>query len=346
MPTERDDFSPAIKEIMAKRAGQRCSNPECRAVTSGPHSNDKKAVNLGVAAHITAAATGGPRYNPHLSPEERADITNGIWLCRYCATLVDTDVVKFPEVLLIMWKRRHEEWVTAQMPGMGQLVASARAPGLLNVSAVYPHPSADRRSCILDFRVSNQGESDLMINAVEFQVLETLLVVPLGGAAYSAQYDLDVSKLKEYLSRAECQVAQILKPGEADRFAIVLTQTSGLFAGWLLATLFQTNFGAVPGPEVEVWLPVPSVLRSFSSAKQAIVSAVDAQMERRKGFPEWGPGLVEHTERQDENGLSKVMTTKGLATSQPAKSAGYETTGVVGTLIFLYYGPQPLIKAP
>ena len=69
-------------------------------------------------------------------------------------------------------------------------------------------------------------------------------------------------------------------------------------------------------------------------------------MERRKGFPEWGPGLVEHTERQDENGLSKVMTTKGLATSQPAKSAGYETTGVVGTLIFLYYGPQPLIKAP
>lgn len=95
-----------------------------------------------------------------------------------------------------------------------------------------------------------------MINAVEFRVLESLKNMPLGYARYSELYDLDISELEEYSSSAECQVAQILRPGEGDRFGVVLSApTLEAFAGWRLATLFKTNFGPTQGPQVEVWLP-------------------------------------------------------------------------------------------
>jgi hypothetical protein len=54
----RDDFTKETIETLAKRVGSRCSNPGCRAWTNGPHSDPSKALNVGVAAHITAAAPG------------------------------------------------------------------------------------------------------------------------------------------------------------------------------------------------------------------------------------------------------------------------------------------------
>ena len=56
--TQRDDFPKTVIEILAKRAAQRCSNPQCNLLTSGPHSSSDKAVVIGVAAHITAASPG------------------------------------------------------------------------------------------------------------------------------------------------------------------------------------------------------------------------------------------------------------------------------------------------
>jgi hypothetical protein len=100
----RDDFTEDVKRILATRACAVCSNPECRAPTTGPQDDPTKAVNVGVAAHITSAAAGGPRYHPSLSPEERRHSDNGIWLCQNCAKLVDNDVARFPETLLRAWK--------------------------------------------------------------------------------------------------------------------------------------------------------------------------------------------------------------------------------------------------
>jgi hypothetical protein len=99
----RDDFTEDVKRILAARAGTVCSNADCRALTAGPQ-DDGRAVNVGVAAHITGAAAGGPRYNAALSPEERRHSDNGIWLCQNCAKLVDNDVVRFPEQVLRAWK--------------------------------------------------------------------------------------------------------------------------------------------------------------------------------------------------------------------------------------------------
>ena len=100
----RDDFDKKTKDTLAKRAGFLCSNPQCRRSTSGPHSDPTSTVNIGVAAHITAASPGGPRFDPELTPAERQYITNGIWLCQSCAKLVDTDVVFFTVSLLKQWK--------------------------------------------------------------------------------------------------------------------------------------------------------------------------------------------------------------------------------------------------
>jgi hypothetical protein len=52
-------------------------------------------IDVGVAAHITAASPGGPRFDPNLSDKERASATNGIWLCQNCAKLIDNDVAQF-----------------------------------------------------------------------------------------------------------------------------------------------------------------------------------------------------------------------------------------------------------
>ena len=105
----RDDFDEKTKEMLARRVGYRCSNPNCRKLTSGPQTDPKKAVNIGVAAHITAASPGGLRYDSRLSSEERKSIDNGIWLCQNCAKLVDNDEDRYSTDLLIQWKKLSEQ---------------------------------------------------------------------------------------------------------------------------------------------------------------------------------------------------------------------------------------------
>jgi hypothetical protein len=73
-------------------------------------------IDVGVAAHITAAAPGGPRFDPNLSDKERASATNGIWLCQNCAKLVDSDVARFSALALRGWKLG-AEWDAKQRIG-------------------------------------------------------------------------------------------------------------------------------------------------------------------------------------------------------------------------------------
>jgi hypothetical protein len=104
----RDDFSAPTKELLAKRVGVHCSNPECQRATSGPQEDPHGAVNIGVAAHISAASFGGPRFDADLSSEQRCDSSNGIWLCQNCAKLIDNDPIRFDRAVLEGWKRAAE----------------------------------------------------------------------------------------------------------------------------------------------------------------------------------------------------------------------------------------------
>src|SRR6266540_6780372 len=105
----RDDFKADVKDLLAKRAGMKCSNPNCRRPTSGPQEDPKKVMNVGVAAHIAAASKGGPRYDSRMSSQERRSEANGIWLCQTCAKLVDNDQARYNVDLLRRWRRLSEE---------------------------------------------------------------------------------------------------------------------------------------------------------------------------------------------------------------------------------------------
>ncbi|MER8732847.1 hypothetical protein NKH28_23925 [Mesorhizobium sp. M1227] len=107
----RDDFSQATKNRLAKQARYHCSNPSCRHLTSAPTSDGAKDVNIGVAAHICAAASGpsARRYRADMTHEQRKSHENGIWLCQDCAKAIDSDDPAFSENVLNSWKRKHAE---------------------------------------------------------------------------------------------------------------------------------------------------------------------------------------------------------------------------------------------
>ncbi len=104
----RDDFPVRIKDTLARRVGFICSNPKCGMLTVGPNVQAAKATNIGVAAHITAAAKGGPRFDANLTQEQRSAIDNAIWLCQSCAKLIDSDPIAYPVARLLEWRERAE----------------------------------------------------------------------------------------------------------------------------------------------------------------------------------------------------------------------------------------------
>src|SRR5688500_16761352 len=95
----RDEFSAKDKQTLGQRVGFLCSNPDCQAKTAGPQDAGPGAINLGVAAHITAASAGGPRFDGSISAAERRRPSNGLWLCQNCGKLVDSDPRFTPELL-------------------------------------------------------------------------------------------------------------------------------------------------------------------------------------------------------------------------------------------------------
>lgn len=94
MANNRDDFSQTTIERAAARVGYLCSM--CKHPTKGASmENSAKVSSIGVAAHICAAAPGGPRYDPSMTTEERKGIENCLWLCQTHSKVIDTDVVTY-----------------------------------------------------------------------------------------------------------------------------------------------------------------------------------------------------------------------------------------------------------
>ena len=105
--SRRDDFGRPTITALAKRAGFQCS--VCRAVTVGPSAESPTSVvNVGVAAHITAAAQGGKRYDKSMTAKARADIANAIWVCQTHAKLIDDDATTWTVAKLQAAKQSHE----------------------------------------------------------------------------------------------------------------------------------------------------------------------------------------------------------------------------------------------
>jgi hypothetical protein len=107
-----DRFNKLVVATLAKRSANRCANPDCGAVTSGPTDDPNGAVNVGEAAHIYGANPGSARYDSEMTSAERSAITNAIWLCGNCHKLIDDDPLRYPAGLMFEWQRAHESRVS------------------------------------------------------------------------------------------------------------------------------------------------------------------------------------------------------------------------------------------
>jgi hypothetical protein len=145
----RDEFKQSVRNAVAARVGHRCSNPDCGAVTSGPGTTPGSTVNVGVAAHITAASPGGARFDPTLSNEERAAASNGIWTCQTCAKLIDSDVEAYPVDLLRRWK--------AEAEGRADRMLRARV-GSLSEPLDLAVPALDSEKSLLSYANTSVGQ--------------------------------------------------------------------------------------------------------------------------------------------------------------------------------------------
>lgn len=112
---QRDEFGEPARKLLERQVGSRCSNPGCRQPTRASSWDYKATINIGTAAHITAASKKGPRYDPNIDTVQRTSHENGIWLCRNCGTLVDSDHGAFPVELLRQWKMQAIERARSQV---------------------------------------------------------------------------------------------------------------------------------------------------------------------------------------------------------------------------------------
>lgn len=137
-------FSASIVSLLAKRAAWHCSNPGCAILTVGPTADDDAVANLGEAAHIHGARPGSARFRREMTDAERAEVTNGIWLCCSCHKRVDDDPVAYPAELLFEWRRQHERAMGLQL---GQRLAAKVQDRML---AAYPEAGYLAEQIILD----------------------------------------------------------------------------------------------------------------------------------------------------------------------------------------------------
>ena len=106
-----NEFTEKTKLKLAQRVGYRCSFPKCHRLTVGPIISSDDGVHIvGRACHIESAASGGPRFNSHMTSDERRNIRNGIWCCPIHSDIIDNDINLFSVSTLIEWKRIAESY--------------------------------------------------------------------------------------------------------------------------------------------------------------------------------------------------------------------------------------------
>jgi len=209
MSKNRDNFSPKTRDILAQRVAFRCSNPDCRKPTIGPNSDQTKVTRIGIAAHICAAAPGGPRYDENMTKEERENISNGIWLCSDCAKLIDVDVNKYTIYLIHTWKKTAEELATAEMIS-DSMTSSVTDKNILEFYAICFNRSAfhDPIRCEGNIEDDFKKAIEDTLTALNTGVLRNRDGVVIKS---STQYKISNSKWREKTYAIACMLEALLR---------------------------------------------------------------------------------------------------------------------------------------
>ena len=116
----RFEFSARTRQLVAQRAGYRCSFPGCDRLTTGPGDHPETVSTIGQAAHIygAAASGSGPRGTHALTGDELRSSENAIWLCADHASLIDKHGGRdYPAARLHSFKSLHESRIAHELRG-------------------------------------------------------------------------------------------------------------------------------------------------------------------------------------------------------------------------------------
>ncbi|SLJ83730.1 NACHT domain-containing protein [Psychrobacter sp. DAB_AL43B] len=114
--TKENNFTKLTIIQLRDRVANLCSNPDCRknTIAANFETTDKTTL-IGEAAHICAASSGGPRFDPNITATEIKSFENGVWLCSVCHKIVDREPLTYPVEMLKSWKTETEEYVRKQL---------------------------------------------------------------------------------------------------------------------------------------------------------------------------------------------------------------------------------------
>ncbi|TXD98540.1 hypothetical protein ES754_06480 [Psychrobacter frigidicola] len=113
---KENDFTLSTIRLLRDRVANFCSNPECRknTIAANLETTDKTTL-IGEAAHICAASSGGPRFDPSMSAKDIKSFENGIWLCSVCHKIIDREPMTYPVEVLNSWKVKTETYVREKL---------------------------------------------------------------------------------------------------------------------------------------------------------------------------------------------------------------------------------------
>ena len=169
------DFKKSTIDILAKRAGFKCSNPDCRVSTIGPNKDKNKSTLIGEAAHIYGAREGSKRYVINMNNLARAEITNAIWLCRNCHKKIDSDDKRYSANLLFSWRNMHEEYIGNELGNISDKIVYKESNA--KIEAFHNYPQIIKRIIIdepvgWEWRLASELLSHL--NKSKFRKLQNL----------------------------------------------------------------------------------------------------------------------------------------------------------------------------
>ena len=214
-------FSRETIRILSERSAMICNNPSCATITVGPSdARGDLAIKLGEAAHIRAMKNGA-RYDSDMNDVQRADISNGIWLCANCHTMIDkNNGADFSISQLDGWKKRHEEMIRVLLVSHRSPIPYLRQFTEEGINAQGAVDTISRHGAfIVDLSIENPTDVLISIDKLRDEIKAILTHIHVDLVLKSMLRDLHV-QLRTYMNETSNFPSQILPLLPALRFKV------------------------------------------------------------------------------------------------------------------------------